>query len=148
VKRLSSHFIGLLAGASLLVAAESTPQVRPNAPIKEFRLPSFDKDGQKSSFLRAAEALFVSPTQVEVKELQLTLFSKDGTGGFNTVLLAPNATFFTDQQVVRGQDLFRLIRLDVEVTGEQWSYHHLEKRVFIAKNARVIFQEELKAILK
>jgi hypothetical protein len=98
--------------------------------------------------MRAAEALFVTPTQVDVKELQLTLFTKDGTGGFDTVLLAPAATFRTDQQIVTGKDQVRLIRLDVEVTGEQWAYHHLEKRVLISKNARVIFQEELKAIIK
>ncbi len=148
MNRLTYPFLGLLAGATLLVAAEPAAQIRPSAPIKEFRLPSFDKDGQKSSFMRAAEALFVSPTQVDVKELQLTLFTKDGTGGFDTVLLAPSATFLTEQQIVSGQDQVRLIRLEVEVTGEQWSYRHLEKRVIIAKNARVIFQEELKDILK
>lgn len=148
MNRLAPLFLVLLAGASPLLGAEPTPQIRPSAPIKEFRLPSFDKDGKKTSFMRAAEALFVSPTQVDVKELQLTLFTKDGTEGFDTVLLAPTATLLTEQQIVSGKDQVRLIRLDVEVTGEQWSYRHLEKRVLIGKNARVIFQEELKDIIK
>ena len=145
---IKPFFLVLLAAATPLFAAEPPAQIRPSAPIKEFRLPSFDKDGQKTSFMRAAEALFVTATQVDVKELQLTLFTKDGTGGFDTVLLAPSATFKTDQQIVSGKDQVRLIRLDVEVIGEQWSYNHPEKRVIIAKNTRVIFQEELKDIIK
>ena len=148
MNRIKPVLIALLTGPSALFAAEPPAQIRPSAPIKEFRLPSFDKAGQKTSFVRAAEALFVTPTQVEVKELQLTLFTKDGSGGFDTVLLAPSATFQTDQQIASGKDQFRLIRLDVEVLGEQWSYNHPEKRVIIAKNTRVIFQEELKDILK
>jgi len=148
VNQIKPLFLVLLAAATPLLAAEPPAQIRPSAPIKEFRLPSFNKDGQKTSFMRAAEALFVTATQVDVKELQLTLFTKDGTGGFDTVLLAPTATFQTDQQIVSGKDQVRLIRLDVEVIGEQWSYNHPEKRVIIAKNTRVIFQEELKAIIK
>ena len=149
MKRLARLFLGLLAGVLPLVAAEpAAPKLRPSAPIMEFRLPSFDKEGKKTSFMRAAEALFVTPTQVNVKEMQLTLFTKDGTGAFDTVLLAPTATFFTDQQIVSGQDQVRLIRLDLEISGEQWTYRHLEKRILIGKNTRVTFQEELKDIIK
>ena len=148
MKRIASLLLALLTGASALVAAESAKQIKPSAPIKEFRLPLFDKTGQKTSFMRAAEALFVTTTQVDVKELQLTLFTKDGTGGFDTVLLAPEATFLTDQQIVSGKNQVRLIRLDLEVSGSQWSYNHPEKRVLIAKNAKVVFQVELKAIIQ
>jgi hypothetical protein len=149
VNRLILFLLSLLVASTPLAAAEaSAPSIRPSAPVKDLILPSFDKDGKKSSFMRAAEATFVSTTQVEVKEMQLTLFTKDGTGSFDTVLLAPSATFLTDQQIVSGQESIRLIRLDAEVSGEQWSYNHLEKRIVINKNVRVTFLEELKAIIK
>jgi hypothetical protein len=148
VNRILTILWALLV-ATALTRGESTPlKVTPSAPIKEFRLPTFDKDGKRATFMRANEALFVSSTQIDVKGMQFTLFTKDGTGAFDTVLIAPSATFLTDKQIVSGKESFRLIRVDLEVTGEQWSYNHPEKRVLIGNNARVTFQDELKDIIK
>lgn len=148
MNRLLVSFIVLLAGAVPAFAQTDEPKIKPSAPIKEFRLPTFDKHGNRESFMRAGEALFVTPTQIEVKDMHLSVFTKDGTGAFDTVLLAPSATFFKDKMIVSGKDSVRLIRLDLEVTGEQWSYHHLEQKVSIGKNTRVIFQDELTDIIK
>ena len=38
------------------------PSIKPSAPIKEFRLPTFDEKGQRATFMRATEALFITPT--------------------------------------------------------------------------------------
>lgn len=141
-------FSTLLAFVASSSAQTAAPKIKPSAPIKEFRLPTFDKDGKRATFMRAGEALFVTPTHIDVKDMQFTLFTKDGTGAFDTLLLAPSATFFTDKQIVTGKESVRVVRIDVEVTGEQWSYNHPEKRVLIGNNARVIFQDELKDIIK
>ncbi len=149
MSRPAAIFFFLLACVAPAEAqSPAEPKVKPSAPIKEFRLPTFDKDGKRATFMRAGEALFVSPTQIDVKDMHLSMFTKDGTGAFDTVLLAPSATLLTDKQIVSGKESVRLIRLDVEVTGEQWSYNHLEKRVLIGNNARVIFQDELSDIIK
>jgi hypothetical protein len=147
VKRLL--FILLLPVLTAPVFAQSlTPKVKTSAPIKDFRLPTFDKSGKRTTFMRAAEALIVTPTQIDVKDMQFSLFTKDGTGAFDSMLLAPTATFLTDKQIVSGQESVRVVRVDLEVTGEQWSYNHPEKRVLIGSNARVTFQDELKDIIK
>lgn len=139
----------LLAAAGFAAAAEPVaPKIKPSAPVKDFRLPTFDKDGKRATFMKASEALFVTNTRIDVKEMNFTLFTKDGTGAFDTLLLAPTATFLTDKQIVSGHDSMRLLRVNVEVTGEQWSYNHIEKRVLIGKNVRVTFQDELKDIIK
>ena len=149
MNRLVSISLSLLVAAVTAVAAEkASPAVKPSAPIKEFRLPTFDKDGKRATFMRASEALFVTPTRIDVKEMHLTTFTKDGSGAFDTIILSPTATFLTDKQIVSGTGPVRLIRVDLEVTGEQWSYNHLEKRVLIGNNARVTFQDELKDIIK
>jgi hypothetical protein len=148
VNRLLVSFLILLVSAVHAPAQNPAPKIKPNAPAKEFRLPTFDKNGRRESFMRAGEAFFVTPNQIDVKDVHVSLFTKDGTGAFDTVLLAPSATYFKDQKIVSGKESVRLIRLDLEVTGEQWSYHHLEERVVIGKNARVIFQDELTDIIK
>lgn len=149
MNRLAFISVFLLAAATLVTAAESAaPKIKPSAPVKDFRLPTFDKDGKRATFMKASEALFVTNTRIDVKEMNFTLFTKDGTGAFDTLLLAPTATFLTDKQIVSGNDSMRLLRVNVEVTGEQWSYNHIEKRVLIGKNVRVTFQDELKDIIK
>jgi hypothetical protein len=148
VNRLVVIFITLLAFAAPASAQNVAPKVKPSAPIKELRLPTFDKDGKRAAFMHAREALYVTSTQIDVKDMQFTLFTKDGTGAFDSLLLAPSATFLTDKQIVSGKESVRVVRINVEVTGEQWSYNHPEKRVLIGNNARVIFQDELKDIIK
>jgi hypothetical protein len=147
VKRLFSIFLCLLSSAAF-AAEDASKSPLNGTPIKDFRLPSFDKDGKRTTFMRAAEALIVSPTRIDVKDMQFTVFTKDGTGAFDTLLLTPSAIFLTDKQFVSGSESVRVIRMNLEITGEQWSYNHPEKRVLIGKNARVTFQDELKDIIK
>ena len=139
---------GLAADAPAPKPLMLPPSIKPSAPIKEFRLPTFDEKGQRATFMRASEALFITPTKIDVKEMNYTSFTKDGTGAFDTIILSPAATFLTDKQIVSGTGPVRLIRINLEVTGEQWSYNHLEKRVLIGNNAHVTFQDELKDIIK
>lgn len=142
--------LAFAAGLSPLAAQTVTPKIKPSAPIKDLSLPAFDKNGKRAYLLRAGEAFFVTSNQIDVKHMHFTLFTKDGTGAFDTVLLAPSATFLTqkDKEYVSGKETVRIIRLNLEVTGEDWSYNHAEKRVLIGKNARVTFLDELKDIIK
>lgn len=150
MNRSLAFFIVLATGLTPLAAQTPAPKIKPSAPIKDLSLPAFDAKGNRAYLLRAGEALFVTPSQIDVKNMHFTLFTKDGTGAFDTVLLAPSATFLTerDKEYVSGKETVRIIRLDLEVTGEDWSYNHAEKRVLIGKNARVTFLDELKDIIK
>jgi lipopolysaccharide assembly outer membrane protein LptD (OstA) len=141
-------FVLLCLSAALAPAQPFPAKVKPSAPVKDFRLPAFDQAGKRTTFMKAGEALFVTPTQIDVKDMHFTLFTKDGTGAFDSVLIAPAATFLTDQQIVFGRGFVRLLRTNIEVTGEQWSYHHAEKRVLIGNNVKFTFQDELKDIIK
>ncbi len=138
----------LLLVLPICVSAQSSLDVKSSAPVKNFRLPTFNKEGMRTTFLRAGEAVIVSNTRIDVKDMNLTMFTNDDSGRIESVLLSPSATFLTEQQIVSGKESVRFIRDDVEVTGEQWTYRHQQKRVLIEKNARVTFRDELKDILK
>ncbi len=144
----SDLFLVLFLVLPLAAFADSTPQVKSSAPIKNFRLPTFDKNGTRTSFMRADEAIIVSSTQIDAKNMNLTLFTADGSGRIDSILLSPVATAFTDKQIVTGKESVRFMRDDVEVTGDHWTYFHQEKRVLIENNARVTFRDELKDIIK
>ena len=123
------------------------PSIQSSAPIKNFRLPGFDKAGKRTTFLRAGEALIVSENRIDITDLHLTLFSADGAGRIDTQLTSPAATALIEDQVVSGPSTVRFLRDDLEVTGEKWSYSHKEKRVLIENNARVLFRGELNDVI-
>ncbi len=122
-----------------------------NAPVKKFRLPAFNDQGFRSSLLEGDAATMVSSTQIDVKEMHFTLFAGDEKGSIETTLLAPVATvriLEKDKILVEGKRSVRLVRSDLDVSGEDWTYQHSDKHLAIRKNVRVVVHAELKDILK
>ena len=107
----------LLLVLPICVSAQSSLDVKSSAPVKNFRLPTFNKEGMRTTFLRAGEAVIVSNTRIDVKDMNLTMFTNDDSGRIESVLLSPSATFLTEQQIVSGKESVRFIRDDVEVAG-------------------------------
>jgi hypothetical protein len=80
--------------------------------------------------------------------MNLTVFSGDASNRVDSVLLSPIARVSLDEDIARGPGTIRLIRDDLDLTGEQWTYHHAKKSISIAKDVRVVFHSELKDLLK
>ena len=135
----------LLAAAP---AARAQTHFSTNAPIINFRLPTFTPDGHREWLVRGSEARFASQDQVDINELTLTIFRGDETEKVETMILAPTARVMPSESVVTGENTIRVINDDFEVTGVSWRYEHKQKRVTIAKNVRVTFRTELKDYLK
>jgi lipopolysaccharide export system protein LptC len=64
------------------------------------------------------------------------------------MLLSSTATFYPKEQRATGDKNVRLIRDDIEVTGEGWTYDHTGKKVSLARHVRVVFSAQLNDILK
>jgi len=122
-----------------------------NAPVKKFRLPSFNEQGFRTSLLEGDEATMISPSQIDMREMHLTLFSGDENNRVETTLLAPLATvrlLDQNQIAVEGPSSVRLVRSDLDVAGENWSYRHADKRLTIGKKVHVVIHAQLGDILK
>jgi hypothetical protein len=121
-----------------------------NAPVKNFRLPSFNDEGHRTSLLRGSEARYTSANQIDIIELNFAQFRGDGTTETNNILLAPSASVLLKEQnqiVLTGRESMRLINKDLEATGENWSYDHTDRRLIINQNVRVVFRAELTGLL-
>ena len=116
-------------------------------PVLSFKLPTFTKEGHRSMLLQGTEAV-VSTTRVELIEMNLTLFSGDDRNAVETIILSPVATALLDSDQVRGDSSVRVIRDDIEITGQGWTYDHRTKKVSITRNARVVFNAQMPDILK
>jgi len=97
--------------------------------------------------IESSEAI-VAPSQIELTNLNLTLFDGTDRNAIETILLSPQATALTDEETISGEGLVRIIRDDVEITGTGWRYEHARRKVSIAKHTRIRFQSSLPDLLR
>lgn len=144
-------FLAVAAVACALAGslpAQTTTRIANDAPIVNFRLPTFTPDGFRQWLVRGTEARLVSSKEIDIRELTLTVFTADSQDRIDTMLLSPAAIVYTDTQIATGPSTIRVLTDALEATGEQWTYDHREKRVSMRKNVRVTFRAELKNLLQ
>ncbi len=133
------------AAASLARAAE--PAV--GAPAKNWVLPLFtDKEGFHTMTLRGSEARAVGDDQLDVTDLNITVFSGDAAAHVDTMLLSPQASFFQSEKRANGDHFVRVIRDDLEASGQRWTYDYVQKKVTLDGRVRIVFRAELKDLLQ
>jgi len=148
VLRPASVFWFLLLLANLTRAAEPTRTAQP-VIAKNWSLPLFTKEGHRSMTLRGSEARTFSAERIDIIDLNITTFNGDATAKVDSILLCRElASFFPNEKVVRGESSVRLVRDDLEITGEQWTYDHAAKKVSLGRHARITFKAQLPDILK
>jgi hypothetical protein len=140
----------LLAAVALLACLPGAPaQDTPVAPpAKNWTLPLFTKEGFRQMTLRGDEVRPVTADRIDISGLNITVFSGDAQAKVDSVLTSPEAMFMISEKIARGDKSVRLVRDDVEVTGEKWTYFYNEKKVLIARNAHVVFHAAMPDILK
>ena len=130
----------LLGLSSLPSGAES---IAPATAVN-WVLPVFtDKEGYRSMTLRGSEVRPAGTNVIGVTDLNVTIFSGDAAARVETVLLSRHAHFYPKENRASGEQSVRLIRDDLEVTGETWTYDHTGKKVSIHKNVRVVLHAPL-----
>ena len=146
-------FVSLVAIACVSVRAQApvetakTPAVV-TAPAVNWVLPIFtDKEGFRSMTLRGSEVR-AAGRNVEVTDLNITIFSGDAAAQVDSILLSPTAVFMPKENRARGDRAVRFIRDDVEVTGVGWTYDHTTKKVSLQHDVRVTFRAQINDILK
>jgi hypothetical protein len=150
-------------GAALLVIAVLAASFAPvsaiaqiDAPLFNWKLPFFTKEGHRLMLAVGQEARQLDRTRYEVVGLNLTSFVGDATSRIDAVILSPAATFRTDLRVAHGEKAVRFIRYsldtpdlaEIEATGVRWTYSHADKKISLDGNVRVTFRAEMKDLLR
>lgn len=137
-----------LAGLSLAAVAADDPQVRAPAPVKQFSLPFFNEEGYRTMLVRGNEAHLTNPRHPQFIDMTLSLFVGDESNRVETIILSTAATVDVEARLIEGTGPVRLIRDDIEVTGESWQYNEPEQTLVIRRNAHIVFRAELGSVLK
>jgi hypothetical protein len=131
------------------IASAQTPRVSAPAPAKNYTFSLFSEKGFHSLHGRGASADLSNPNRIGLTDLSLTLFKGDSGRNVETVILSPLAVFEPKLEHISGSAVVRLVRDDLEVTGEDWVYDHPAKKILIRRNARIVFiGAELTDLLK
>lgn len=140
----------LLVFALLAVAASAqvSTRVSSDAPIVNFRLPTFTDEGHRAWLVRGSQARLINAKEIDITELTMTVFTGDATERITTMILSPAARLQPGEQTVHGPGSIRVIDDEFEASGEDWRYEHREKRISIRKNVRVAFRAQLKDLLQ
>jgi hypothetical protein len=136
----------LLAAAPAARAPAQATVLAP--PARDWTLPLFTKEGYRQLTLRGDVVQAVTADRVEIKGMNVTVFSGLADGRVDSVVLSPAATFLINEKVAHGDSTVRVVRDDLEVTGEGWTYLYNEKKVLISRHARVVFHTALPDFLK
>lgn len=134
--------------AAAAAPGQVTTRIASDAPIVNFRLPTFTADGHREWLVRGSEARMPSLQEVDVRELTLTIFTGDASERIDTMILSPVAKVLPEQQLVAGAEAIRVLNDEFEASGADWSYDHRAKRISIRKDVRVAFRAELKNLLQ
>lgn len=132
-------------------SAQVSTRISSDAPIVNFRLPTFTPEGHREWLVRGTEARMRSLKEVDVRELTLTVFTGDASDKVSTMILAPVAKVLPEERTVTGPDTIRVINDELEANGADWRVHQTgEKSVEISmrRNVRVTFRAELKNFLQ
>jgi hypothetical protein len=136
--------VALLASVPCALGQDAT--IAP--PARNWTLPLFTKEGFRQMTLRGDEVHPVTADRVDIAGMNVTVFTGNADAKVDAVLLSPEATFLVNEKVAKGDKFVRLIRDDVEVSGNGWTYLYNEKKVLIFSHAHVVFHSALPDILK
>jgi hypothetical protein len=132
--------------ASMLASAAQDIAVAP--PASNWTLPLFTREGYHQMTLRGDLVHPVDSDRVDIVGMNFTVFSGGTDAKVDSVILSPNAKFMINERIASGAGTVRLIRDDIDVTGEDWSYSYNEKKVLIMRKAHVVFHAALPEMLK
>ncbi len=133
----------------LLSFASGLRAVERSSPATNWVLPIFtDKEGHRSLTARGSEVRPLDKNSIAVTDLSITIFSGDAASRVETIFLSPLATFLPKENRALGDKSVRIVRNDLEATGTRWVYDHAQKHVTLDGNVRIVFNAEIKDLLK
>lgn len=145
-KIIKIGLISLIFGVPVSLVAGN--QFLPSTPVVNFKIPFFGENGVREWFIQGQEGIYVNENQCDVKELIIRTFSGGAASHLESTMTSPYATILLKENRVFGHDLIKMTAPEYTVTGSEWEWIGLEKKIQIRQNVKIIFNQSLKSILK
>lgn len=121
----------------------SAQRMAPDAPVKQFRLPSFGEDGYRVWDLEGREGRYISADEIQIDGLRLRTWSGDEAMIQELEITSPHASIFPQQNTAKGQGLIHIVGPGYTVFGRGWDWNGNTRAIAVANEVRVTFFEQL-----
>ena len=140
----------LIPGLVLMAAAAvpGTPEPGLSPAGVNFTLPVFNAKGYRQYWLSGSRAEPVGENRWDVSDMRLVHYYGDVRNTIQTLVIASQASFLKQGEIASGIKGVRVIRDDLEVSGERWTYNHSQETLVVENNVEVTIHAVLPAILQ
>ncbi len=137
-----------LAALSLSAACVSVAvgQMRPDAPIRNFRFPVFGENGWKMWELRGVEGRFLEEGKGLILGLDLLVFSGDESMELENRIRSPQALIDFEAKTAESESTLFVTGPGYEIGGAAWHWDGGAKRMRVADGARVVFKDSIQIL--
>lgn len=119
----------------------------PNAPVINFKLPMWGKEGYRSWFISGDQGIYVNEDEVDVLGMKISIFSDDPRDILEATIESPKAILLIHKNMARGHDSIEVIGEAYHLTGKDWTWDGVIKKMTINKEVKVIFNQSLKGLM-
>jgi len=127
----------------LLTIAGAQAQMRPDAPLEDFRLPRFGEEGYKVWELRGAAGHYLSEERSAIDGLDLLIFAGDAALTLETRIKSPRAEIDMDAGSAWGESSLFVTGPAFEITGRNWVWDNPTRTLEVKDRARVVFAQKI-----
>jgi len=121
-----------------------TGQISLDAPLQDFTIPGFGKDGVPAWILKGSELQYLDKKNAKVKSMNLQVLAAQGDRRIETDIYSPVALFFLKENRAQGRESLRIRGNNFNITGRQWEWNGNSRTIKIKKEVKVTFNENVK----
>ena len=133
---------GIFTGFGWMVVG----QMIPDAPIRHFRLPMFGENGYKSWELRGLKGEYLNEEQALIEGLEVIVFSGDEAVREDNRIRSPKAMIYLQESRAESDSSIFAIGPGYEITGRNWSWDGVERKIIVREDVRVSFAGTVKIL--
>lgn len=134
-----------LMGAGLLLVTAAVAQLREGQTVIGFRYPEYDNEGNLKTLITGDSATAQSPTVFDIRNLKIETY-KDGA--VDTRVTAPQCRFDRRALQATSEDSVRVVRGDLVITGEGFTWNGSPPSFRIERNVRLVLRNVRPEILR
>ena len=114
-----------------------------DAPLQDFTIPGFSKNGLPSWILKGTELQYLNQKNASVKRMNLLILTGNGDRSVETDFFSPSAKFFLNENRALGEQSLSVRGSNFKITGKEWQWDGNSRTVKIQKEVRITFNESI-----
>ncbi len=123
-------------------------QIVPDAPVEGFRVTMFNDLGYKIWFLTGNSAAHREEGQVDMKGLDLEVYTGEEQNQLDFRMVGDNATYLSQNKLLFGDRGVKVVSEDFTIEGEEWRYDQQARLIQVSENVKVVLDYEMEPFFK